>query len=283
LEAYLQHVRIRDTLDFTGSGAADQFEIFRQLLITMQARPHANLGLVLPSGDSGQIRERLYEGKDRTPFGQRIQELGDVIGGFEWTFDTITGASGLDRVVRVGSPTIGDPDAGHVFGMGSGGGDIIAWGYEVDALKGGTVWEARGDTPDAEGDASVSAEPLTSALYEATDHLDAGWPAIERLIDRPGVQIQETLEEWAQGWAAKKSGAVTVFSVTVAIGENPSFTPNNLGDTVRVAMSDEWHKRTGTGAGLNARHRVIGVRVVPVGRDQGKAEMELIVESSEVT
>lgn len=278
LEGYLQQVRIRDDLTFEN---VDQFEIFRSLLTTMQSRPHADLDLILPAGTSGQLRDRTYKGSERAPFGQRLQELGDVLNGLEWTFDTITGSSGLERHLRMGSPTIGDPDAEHVFGQGRFGGDVLDWGYEVDALKGGTVWEARGDTPDT-GDASVAAEPLTSGLYEATAHLAAGWPAMERLVDRPGVKVQETLEEYAAGWADKKSGAVTVFSVTVAIGESPSFTPNNLGDAARFVMSDEWHKRTGVGAGLNAKHRIIGVRVLPVGRGQGKGEMELIVESTEV-
>ncbi|MGW6498540.1 hypothetical protein [Nonomuraea angiospora] len=279
LDAYFQHVKIRDDLEFTD---VDQFEIARQLMLSMASRPHADLGLVLPAGMSGQLRDRTYKGADRAPYGQRLTELGDVINGFETTIDTITGSSGLERHLRMGAPTIGAPDAAHVFGQGRYGGDVLDWGYEVDALRGGTAWEARGDTPETQ-DASVAAEPLVSGLYEADAHLAAGWPAIERLVDRPGVKVQETLEEYAAGWAEKKAGAVTVFSVVVAIGENPSFTPNSIGDAARFVLSDEWHKRSGLGAGLNARHRIIGVRVLPATREQPKGEMELFVESSEVT
>ncbi|WP_101788639.1 hypothetical protein [Nonomuraea indica] len=278
VDAYFQHVLLRETLTFTNQ---DQIDIARSLLESMQAQDHADLNLVLQPGTSGQLRDRTYKPADGATYGQRLTELGEVINGFESTVNTVAGPSGLERQWAWGAPTLGDENAEHVFGSGYHGGDVLDWGYEVDGLKGGTFWQARGDTP--QSDASTEAVPLLSAVYEATAHTAAGWPRIDRLVDRPGVVVQQTLEDYAAGWAERKSGAVTVFSVTVAIGEQPSFTPNNLGDTARFVMSDEWHKRTGMGAGVNARHRIIGCRVVPIGRDHGKDEMELIVESAEVT
>lgn len=278
LEGYLQHVLLRENLEFTG---VDQIEIARALLESMAAVPGADIDLILQSGTSGEPRDRHYKADDNGTYGQRLAELGEVLDGFEWTIDSRAGSGGLERHWRWGAPTLGDADAEHVFGSGSYGGDVLDWAIEVDALKGGTHWQARGDTID--DDASTEATPLLSGIYESAPHTAAGWPRIDRLVDRAGVTVQQTLEDYAAGWAARKSGAVRVFSVTVAIGKVPTFTPNDLGNPARFVLSDEWHKRVGLGAGLNARHRIIGCRVVPVGRENGKDEMQLIVEEQEVT
>lgn len=276
LDGYFMSVLLRSTLTYTG---LDQVEIARRLLTHMQAQPYANIGLILQPGSSGQPRDRTYKGSERGSYGQRVTELGDVLDGFEWTVNSLAGPSGLERHWNWGAPTLGNPAAEHVFGQGAHGGDILDWSIEIDAIKGGTHWEARGDTP--QSDASVEAVPLISAVHSSAPHLAAGWPRIDRLIDRPGVIVQQTLEDYAAGWAAKKSGAVRVFSVTVAIGKEPSFTPKDVGDPGRFVMSNEWHRRAGSGPGLNERHRIIGVRVTPVGRDKGKDEMTLIVEEQE--
>lgn len=278
LDAYFLQVLLRSTLTYTG---VDQVEIARQLLTHMQAQPYANLGLILQAGTSGEPRDRTYKGDERGSYGQRVTELGDVLDGFEWTINSVPGPSGLERHWVWGAPTLGNPAAEHVFGQGRHGGDILDWSIEIDALKGGTHWEARGDTP--QSDASVEAVPLISAVHSSAPHLAAGWPRIDRLVDRPGVSVQQTLEDYAAGWVAKKSGAGRVFSVTVAIGKEPSFTPNDLGDPARFVMSNEWFRRASLGPGLNEQHRIIGVRVTPVGREKGKDEMTLIVEEQEVT
>lgn len=277
LDSYFHSVRLREDLTFTGE---DQVEIARALLTHMQEQQGADLGLILRPGLSGQARDRTYKGAERAPYGQRLTELSEVLDGFEWTIRTLAGTSGMERHWVWGAP-LGEEDAEHVFGGGDYGGDVVAWGYEWDALKGGTHWEARGDTPQT--DASVEAVPLISSVYESTPHLEAGWPRIDRLVDRPGVVVQQTLEDYAAGWAAKKSGVVTVFSVTVAVGASPSFTPNHLGDSARFVLSDSWHKRQGVGAGVNARHRIIGHRLTPISREIGKDEMELLVEETAVT
>lgn len=274
VDAYLQHLMLREAI---GELAADEIDHARMLLEYAQGLGYSDIGLHLQDGTSGVERTQGYEPGNY--FGPMLTGLADRVDGFEWTVNTVAGTTGSERHWVWGKP-LGDPAAKHVFGAGPSGGDILDWDYDIDALKGGTHWDGQGDS--VSPDASTTAQPLLSAVYESTPNVLAGHPRIDRRINRPGVTRQETLEEYAAGWAEKKGGAVTVFSVTVAIGEKPSFLLNNLGDAPRFILTDEWHKKIGNGPGRNSKHRVIGGRVIPVGREQGKDELQMFVEETAV-
>jgi hypothetical protein len=175
-----------------------------------------------------------------------------------------------------GYPTLGSADVAHVFVDSPGGGDILDWEEDLDALRGGTVWRARGGIdPTAAADASTTSTPLMSAPHEAAAHLAAGWPRIDRTLNYNSIIDQGLLDDYAAYWAAVAGGALRVDSATVALGAQPSFTPNNLGDKARLFFNNAWHLPH------SRVRRIIGVTVTPFSRDE-REEMQLIFEGLEV-
>jgi len=277
LDLYLMYVMLQSDLPiYTG---VDQIEIARQLISHMQSDPRANLGLVLQPGLSGVVRDRTYLASDQAFYGQRLRELAEVMDGFEWYIDSTIVDGQLQRLWRWGYPTLGDPNAEHVFQQSPHGGDVLDWSIEADYLRGGNRWQARGDA--IEGDAAAPGVPLLSTVHEAADLLAAGHPRVDRIIDRPGVKRQQTLEEYAAAWAEKYSGAPRVMSVTVRLGASPSFTPHTLGDSATVTLVNEYHKRAAGAASFSERVRVIGMGFTPSQRGR-QSEAQLILAEEEV-
>ncbi|MFI6299535.1 hypothetical protein ACIBEJ_48630 [Nonomuraea sp. NPDC050790] len=273
LDAYLNHVELQADRTYT---SLDQIEIGRRLITHLQAQPSANIGLILQTGSSGVTRDRTYLASEGATYGRRLVELAEVDDGFEWTINIVPGSSGLERRWVWGYPLLGQQSPPlHVFVDSPNGGDVLEWDEDIDALRGGTRWRARGGTPDT-GDASTVATPLISSVHTAADHLAAGWPRLDRTINKTSVVMQQTLEDWAAYWAATAPGALRVDSLTIALGAKPSFTPNSLGDSARIFFDNEWHLRH------SRVRRIIGVGITPVSRDSGKEEAQLILEGREI-
>lgn len=276
ISAYWGFIELQEAL---GELAGDREELARELLYHMQSQAGANMGLTLQAGSSGSAVTRTYTDEALGTYGKHLAELTEGLEGFEHCIDLRAGAGGLEQHWAHGNP-LGNPDAGHSFSQSPDGGDILDWGFEITPLKNGNRWRARGDAPS--GDASTTAVPLMSAVHESEPHLAAGHPRMDRTVDRPGVLELETLDDYAAKWAATSSGAVRIWKVRVLVGEKPTLTPNCMGDGVGIAMINEYFPQVGSGSGYDERHRVIGLDVVPVGREQGADEMELILEEPAV-
>ncbi|GAA3416374.1 hypothetical protein [Streptosporangium vulgare] len=271
LDAYFLQVELQETLPTFA--AYDQIDIARELLNHMQSQPYANLGLVLQGGVSGVERDRTYNADEAT-YGQRLTELAQVDGGFEWAINILSGPAGLERHWVWGMPLGVQDPAPHVFSDDPHGGIITGWSEQIDALRGATRWRARGDRIST--DASTSSTPLISAAAEATAHLEAGWPRLDRTITYSSVTEMGTLEDYAAYWAAVAAGALRVDAVTLTLGAEPSFSMNSLGDTARLYFDNEWHTphwRT---------RRIIGIGITPTSRNDGKETAELVLEGQEV-
>ncbi|HEY9371597.1 hypothetical protein [Streptomyces sp.] len=270
MDAYMLQVEIQEELSFTGD---DQIDIARALIADMQARDHANLRLIPQSGTSGQPRDHTYAANEGT-YGQRLQELAELENGFEWMVNILPGNGQLDRHWVWGAPTLGSTDVEHVFANSPHGGDILSWSEEIDALRGGTYWRARGDS--VSDDASTSGTPLISDPALAEAHLAAGWPRLDRTISRSSVSDVGTLDDYARYWAANAPGALRVDQITVALGAEPTFTPNSLGDLARIYLHNVWHP-------LQSRERrIIGISITPPSREGGKEVAQLVFEGIEV-
>lgn len=268
-EAYPSQVELQEDL---GELEDDRVELARQLLTHMQGLPGANLGLALQGGTLGDTITRAYLADDMKRYGELLAELTEGLQGFEWFIDPAGNW-------RWGSP-LGDADAGHYYSQAPEGGDILDWEIQWVPLQAGTRWRARGES--VQDDASATAVPPTSVVFPAAAHLAAGWPRIDRTIDRPGISDVGVLDDYAEQWAATLSGAPQISAFTVLIGANPSFTPFNLGDSAAFVMTNEaFPEPGGGGPGYAARHRVIGLEVTPVSREQGKDEMRLIIAAPE--
>ncbi|MET8985818.1 hypothetical protein ABZW49_10255 [Nonomuraea wenchangensis] len=270
LDGYLSAVELQ-TEGGLSFEQIDQIEIMRQLVADMQADPYADIDLTVLPGLSGVARDRTYT-DDGGTYGQRIRELAEVDDGFEYTINVIASGGGVARVLTWGYPRLGDGTVKHIVADGPNGGDLTSWGEQVDALRGATRYRARGGTPPSGTDASVQSTPLMSTVHEATAHLTAGWPRIDRTLSYSDVVIPETLEDYAAYWVSVAPGALRVETYTVTLGAAPSLHPNLLGDTCRIYLDNEWHTRH------YRDRRIIGLRITPISRSSGKEQAELVLE-----
>lgn len=270
LDAYLDAVEIQEDLAYS----TDQIEILRSLITHAQAQAHTNISLVVDSGSSGVSREHTYLAEEKATYGARLRELAAVQGGFEWMINHIIVSGAVQRRVVWGYPTLGESDPQHVFVDSPHGGDILSWAEEIDALRGATRWRASGTSGDT-GDASTASTALISTFHEATAHLAAHWPRIDRTVSYD-VSDPGLLESYAAYWAANASGALRVDQFTVALGAEPTLTPNRLGDTARIYLENEWHLRH------SRTRRIIGMGVTPVSRENSKEEAQIVVEGRDV-
>lgn len=273
LESYLNAVEIRDTLTYT---ATDQLDIARDLINSMQAETFANIGLTQQSGTSGVLRDREYKAGEGGTFGQRLKELADVDDGFEYMIEVSDpGTGSRTRLVRYGYPRLGVA-ADHVFQQP---GNVLSWSQEINALSGATSYRARGETINT--DASTPSEPLMSAEANATQHLDAGWPRIDKTLDYSTVKDVDTLDLYATRWATERPGALRVHQVTVRL-DDTEWTPANLGDTVRVMLSNHWWPIRNGGASFDHRWRVIGVQVRATSRGASETATFTFQEEADI-
>jgi hypothetical protein len=254
LESYLNYVEIRE--DITPYTGIEQLEIARDLIANMQSQTYADIGLTTETGDSGVTRDRTYLAGETATYGQRLRELSDLDDGFELMIHTADpGTGSRTREVQFGYPKLGSADTDHVF---SAPGNVLSWEQTIDALRGATSYRARGESVST--DLSTRSEPLMSSEQNATGHLTAGWPRLDRTLDYSTVKETATLNEYASKWAAQRPGAVRVHQVTVRL-DDVDWTPANLGDYARLIIVNDWWPIRDGGASFNKRWRIIGISV----------------------
>lgn len=277
MDAYLQYVNVEEALGpFENE---DRVEIARSIILHMQGQEHADIGLILQSGECGHTLTRTYEAF-QGQYGGPVADTTAGVDGFEWMVNTQLGASSVETHWVWGNPLGDQAGTPHTFTEAPGGGEILDWRIGQTPLTRGSRWRARGDSVST--DASTSAAPLLSDAYESP-HLATGlWPRIDRIVDRPGVTDLDTLNKTAQQLAASAGGAPHVFSITVLLGEEPTIHPNKLGDAAWIVLTNEYFKRVNGGAGLNERRRILGMRVIPTGRENGRDEAELYIDDQAV-
>lgn len=212
-----------DTLTFAG---VDQADIAWELIERTQAHRSGYLGISkgFPDGSTGVPRDRTYEVGDS--IGQRIQELSEVIGGFDWDILPVS-ASGL--ALQTWYPQRGS-DRGVVLILG---GLASSISREVDTSDYANALRytgARGD------DVTPGPDPVE---WEAGDLDTPGtipqgrWDAV---FGDDGLKNQSALEdraEWQSWWSEVIRPTYTVRLIRGGWGG-----PDHIwvGDTVRLIV-----------------------------------------------
>jgi hypothetical protein len=276
LDAYWYSLMVRATLDGSDD---EQIANATTFLAFALSEAGADLGIAFQAGSSGVSRPLLVKPEDNTNYGRAIEEYSKAVDGFEYFLAETVDETGVVSTWRWASPKF-ETGIAHVFSSSPHGGDIADYGVDVDALRGGTDWRARGGTlqldPEEDGFA-VFSDPVE------TPHRAAGWPRIDHHVDHPAESTDgDELEGLALYYAAIGGGALWVRTVTLYPSKKSTLTMNSLGDRCRLLITDVWHESEDGGAGLDISERILEIRVRPSGRGRGREEVTLTLESVEV-
>lgn len=274
LEVYPYLRKIRSTLTYAGQ---DQIAIARALLTHMSARPEGDMGLQLMVGASGVLRDRTYRAGENAAYGTRLEQLANVIGGFEYmirsSLDVDTGQMRYDWVwaTQLGTPgvTRDITQPGH----------IKAWAMPQDGTESGNSWQTMGDT--VNDDLGAASEPVMSVVYEDAARLAAGEPLLDQTVTYSSVKLQSTLNGYAQQLRDTRSGLVTMPKILVRFDGDFSIDPNYLGDRARFTLLNDYYPFGEDGSPTFTREwRIVGMDLhTPTGDDQ-EERAELVFEGA---
>jgi hypothetical protein len=254
LEGYFRSHRLLFA-DLVAVGA-DQFDIARQLITYAQAQAGGNLGVELDASLSGVLRDRSYSRYDLPWIGNALDQLASTQGGFEWRIQVWADSAGVRRrSLRLGYPTLTVGGADMVLDSP---GPVTTYSLPEDATAMANSWQSRGASTGT--DMGAEQVPLMSALLTTPSDWSAGWPRLDGTSDYSTVETQDVLDQHAAADLARAVRPVAVPSVSYTGGDRPQ-----LGSYVRLRITDTWHYD-----GLDARYRVVGLKVTPAERGRSQ-------------
>ncbi|MFB6629508.1 hypothetical protein ACFCWY_06415 [Streptomyces sp. NPDC056362] len=259
-DSYAGRRRIRT--DITYDTPTDQVEIARRLWreLDVQSYPDAPEGedprrLGITFGDEiPKFRKTASWRKgDETVYLEALDQLASTEDGFEYQIlvyrDPVTGSR--IRQLRLGEPKIVTGATDLVFDRP---GVILSYSFPYDATRGGTTALARGASTNA--NAAAESRPIFSTQQYASDLLVDGWPLIDLSSDHNEITDPLALDSVAATELKQARGAVVIPSVSIHLGG--IVPPALLGRVARIRITDEWYSQ-----GLDARYRIVGVKVTP--------------------
>ncbi|MFD5145359.1 hypothetical protein [Streptomyces sp. NPDC058401] len=250
-DSYAGRRRIRQT--FAAATPTDQLELARELWRRMQSGVGGNIGVSFGTETSGVLRTGSWRDGDETLYSEALEALASSENGFEQQIsvfrDPVSGAR--TRLLRLGSPRIHTGSTDLVLDRP---GAILSYTFPRDATRGGTTARARGAS--ANSNQTEESRPVYSDELVADDLIAGGWPRIDLSSDHNTVSDKAVLTGLAAVELAGARGAVVIPEITVRLGSE--IPPSLLGRSVRIRITDEWHPQ-----GLDARFRIIGVKVSP--------------------
>ncbi|MFJ8490884.1 hypothetical protein ACIRBZ_21395 [Streptomyces sp. NPDC094038] len=273
-ESYAGRRMIRPT---DGAGATlgfsdtDQLDIARALWADMQTSlTGGNILVGAGTETSGVRRTVAYQDGDETSYQEALDSLAALADGFEYHITVYTDPVSGQRARRLvlGAPRIETGSTDLVLDRP---GTILSYSFPRDATRGGTTARARGASVNT--DQSVESRPLVSTIAVAGELIEkAGYPRIDLTSDHNDITDQNTLDALAEAELTAATGAVVIPEISIRLDD---LVPTALlGRTARIRITDEWFTE-----GLDARYRIVGVKVSPAQR--GRADTaELYLEEA---
>ncbi|WMX45551.1 hypothetical protein RGF97_12750 [Streptomyces roseicoloratus] len=261
-DSYAGRRRIRTDISFDED--TDQLEIARRLWreLDLQDDPTVplppdreprRLGITFGEERSDVYRKASWRNGDETVYLEALDQLAAMENGFEHQIlvyrDPISGRR--VKQLRLGSPKIVNGATDLVFDRP---GAILSYSFPYDATRGGTTAVARGGS--ANSNAGTESRPVLSTQQIAGDLLADGWPLIDLSSDHNDITDPVTLGSLAKRELDEARGAVVIPAITIRLGG--IIPPQLIGRVARIRITDEWHRQ-----GLDARYRIIGVKVTP--------------------
>ncbi|MCX5392544.1 hypothetical protein [Streptomyces sp. NBC_00094] len=248
-DSYASRRRIRSKIEY--NQPTDQLAIARGLWTELTKED----AFTVEFGEETSTTKRTaaWRNGDETVYLEALDQLAALQDGFEHQImvyrDPVSGKR--IRQLRLGAPQIRTGATDLVFDRP---GTILSYSFPWDATRGGTTAVARGASTNS--NAAAESRPLVSTQQIATDLIADGWPLIDLSSDHNEITDQLTLDQVAATELAQAGGAVVIPAISIHLGG--IVPPALLGRTARIRITDEWYSN-----GLDARYRIIGVKVTP--------------------
>ncbi|CAM5418889.1 hypothetical protein GCM10010222_08720 [Streptomyces tanashiensis] len=254
-DSYATRRRIRtNEFETQFTQPTDQFVIARSLWRSLSD----GLGLSridVGDGDEapGALRTASWRYGDETVYQEALDQLGAQ--GLEYQIQVYRDPSEGTRVrrLKLGSP-IRTGATDMVFDRP---GSILSYSIPDDATRGGTTALARGASTNS--NAGTESRPTLSDVKVPTKPLPDLWPQLDLSSDHNDISDKSTLNALAQAEVDTPWGSVQIPEISIRLGG--IVPPTLLGRTARIRITDEWHP-----TGLDARYRIVGVKVRPAER-----------------
>ncbi|MEU6377498.1 hypothetical protein [Streptomyces sp. NPDC046909] len=240
----------------------DQLAIARGLWNDMQTSLDGGDILVTYGTETSDIvRTVTYRDGDETSYLDALDALAALEHGFEYHVTVYTDPVSGARVRRLvlGHDKIKTGSTDLVLDRP---GTILSYSFPRDATRGGTTARARGASTNT--DQASESRPLASTVAVADQLIGtaaghAGYPRIDLTSDHNEITAPATLDAIARTELTAATGAVVIPEISVRLDD---LVPTALlGRTARIRIRDEWFTE-----GLDARYRIIGVKVSPAQR-----------------
>lgn len=232
----------------------DQLVIARSLITTAQNKPGGNIGVQVGTETSGVLRDRTYNGYELKPVLEALHQLSQVSNGFDYAidvfYDPVSGAP--SKLLRLGYPRRGVVA------------NLSGWLWEYPGNVQGYTWPedatSQATTMYATGAGTPPGQLQSTAVGTA-----AGYPLLESKQSYTDVSVQATLDGHAAADLAAMSAPVVVPTITVRADQDPTIGSYQVGDELRLRITDDRFPGTPTSAGLDVTKRIIAIDVTPPG------------------
>jgi hypothetical protein len=268
--SYFDHRKVLPTFGYDGTltqiaalstayTATDQNAIARALVAQAQAHTGGDI-LVVPADTdpSGTARDRTYTGYDLTDLGTALRNLCNVQGGPDIVFDVLSNSPAPQRVIRIGTPNLGQSGSSWVWETG---GNITAYTWPSDGTRMGTRAFATGQGIEL---------GLPIAVAEDTSKYEMGFPLLEMETQYSSAEDADTLAGHAQSDQDAGRMPVALPKLTVRGDIPPTAAEIDRGDDGwLVVHPDPFHR-----AGFSGPVRVIDMAFTP-GNDAERVELTM--------
>jgi hypothetical protein len=252
--SYFARQRITALAEFS---SVDQFTIVRDLLTAVAGKPGGDIGLDLGSGTSGVNRDRTYPAEDNKQVLEAIQQLSQVINGFDLAINVAYDEDNLPgKNLVLGYPRLGRRQ------------ELTELLLEYPGNVSEYTWPEEGDrmvtTALVRGEGETDTTP-TASLTNAT-LIAGGYPSLEDEWSFSGVTVQATVDDYAEALLAAHAAPVVLPSFTIPAGiDDPPLASYGPGDDVHVRITDStWWPETSSGTpGYDGYMRLVRRSVAP--------------------
>lgn len=215
----------------------DQIAIARDLILRGLGHwgpgaPRGRVECAVVTEPSGMIRDRFYLPTDGNSVLQRVNELSDVIGGFDWWIETNWGTSSGFKVaarrVRWGYPSAGTWKDVTLDWDQAGTGNVVSIEMEEDGARLATDAVLYGA---GEGPTKVIGVARSNVLT------DVGYPRLVATRAATSVSTQAVADGHAQSMLRHGTSAESPPTVTVELGRGLTLDDLDRGDRVVLSVS----------------------------------------------